>query len=611
MENLSLSSDRKFENKATLFGQYNKFNKSYNNIIQTINKHNKIMSDTVFSLKGEYFKNFYNNIVNEKIKTILKQKTEKTENSYQGNNSTNFKTQNQKNDNIFSANIHSNFSKSTLNFYKHKKFDKYYYNNNKREQDNDYITTSQNNTISPNYKFKPKINNLNHEKYFPRNLSNFTNITNTQKIETIFNFKNSALSSLNSEKSNNNTNNENIMPEKTLFCSLPLLENNEQKLEKISKLKKLQIEVKPTLKNKSLKINKTSDFCVNINKKSINLDYYGETLPIKLPFLYEPSVISKNTSLNKNEKKIHELLLNEFNKLKDYLLRNKENQIFFIKDALNKLKINVEKYNTKKLLFLCNFICQFNGNENKLKPFFSIKEVLVDILENPESYDNNVKINSNSAETKKNFTSKKKKIEKIYSLPLIKIKNLSNMNDINLSINIENIHNNQINRSKTKSKTELIKTNTNKKNNSKEKENLNLTKNTFKKNYKFIIKQIGSEMKKYNNMDIDKEKNIGIGTKLKISNKSVDNEKLQIRKSRSKKYIDSYLCKMQKKIKGRNYNALNNYDFSKKNILYKGKSIKNEGKIEKNNNYSVNKILKSFNYSSLMKKLSLYYVNNN
>ena len=563
------------------------------------------MSDTIFSKKDERFKKFYNNISNEKIKSILKQETEKIENSDPRNNSINKKTQNQKDNNIFLTGIYLHSNKTSLNFY-----------NNSEEQNNDYITTSQNNTISPNNKFKPKINNLTHKKYFPKNLSDLNDNTNTSKMQTMFNLnllKNSTLYPLHSDYTKNKMNNAKKISERPSICSLTFLKNNKKKLVKTNKFKKTYIEFKPIMQtnNNFLKTNKTIDFCENVDKKNINQGYYDHKLNIKFPFLYEPTIILKKTYGNKSERKRNESILTEFNQLKNYLLKNKGKQIPLIKDTLNKFKINAEKYNTKKLLFLCDFICQFNNiYENKLKQFSSIKEICLYILENTEICNNYLIISNNTTKTKKILNLKNKMNVIVPSSFSLQNNNPSSINGINLSINPKKIRNKQINKSKTKTNIELIKTDFNKVNILKEKKSFYFTKKKIKKNYKLVIKEIGTKINKFNNINNDNTKNNETGTILKISNKSEDNEKLSIKESSPKKYIDSYFNKLQKKFRGRNYNFYS-CDFFKKNILYKDKNIKSEEKIEKSSNCSVNKILKSFHSNSLMKNIGLYYVNNN
>ena len=112
---------------------------------------------------------------------------------------------------------------------------------------------------------------------------------------------------------------------------------------------------------------------------------FGKKDTYGVPYYYDTSVIYKNEYANKSEKNRHEIMLNELSKLKTYLERNPERKIHLIKDFLGKYHIDeIEKYNNRQFLNLSDFIINANNSEisNALKPYLNIKNMLYDILNN-------------------------------------------------------------------------------------------------------------------------------------------------------------------------------------------------------------------------------------
>ena len=120
-------------------------------------------------------------------------------------------------------------------------------------------------------------------------------------------------------------------------------------------------------------------------ENNVREGYFGKKDTFGIPYYYDTSIIFKNEYANKSEKKRHEILLNEFNKLKSYLLRHADKRLYIIKDFLNKFHIDeIEKYNNKQLLNLSDFILNVDNNiiSSCLKPYLNIKNMLYDIMNN-------------------------------------------------------------------------------------------------------------------------------------------------------------------------------------------------------------------------------------
>ena len=76
-----------------------------------------------------------------------------------------------------------------------------------------------------------------------------------------------------------------------------------------------------------------------------------------IPYYYDTSTIFKIEYANKSVKKRHEILLNELSKLKSYIDRKSDKQLYIIKVFLSKFHMDeIRKYNNKYLLNLFSFI---------------------------------------------------------------------------------------------------------------------------------------------------------------------------------------------------------------------------------------------------------------
>ena len=118
--------------------------------------------------------------------------------------------------------------------------------------------------------------------------------------------------------------------------------------------------------------------------------YLGRKEINGIPFTFESLMIHNNIYANKSEKKRHEIILDEFAKLRQYIERQPENKLIFIKEFLNKYYIEYDKYDKNQLLALCDFICYHDKNaiSSVLKPYLKIKNMIIELLNNINEINN-------------------------------------------------------------------------------------------------------------------------------------------------------------------------------------------------------------------------------
>jgi hypothetical protein len=112
--------------------------------------------------------------------------------------------------------------------------------------------------------------------------------------------------------------------------------------------------------------------------------YLGRKEVNGVPFTFESLMVYNNLYSNKSEKKRHEIILDEFSRLRQYIERQPENKLIFIKEFLNKYYVECEKYEKSQLLSLCDFICYHDKYvmSSILKPYLDIKNMIIDLLNN-------------------------------------------------------------------------------------------------------------------------------------------------------------------------------------------------------------------------------------
>ncbi len=286
-----------------------------------------------------------------------------------------------------------------------------------------------------------KINQLKPENNIDKKMKHFHNIKSIPNTNTNIYKTNTIIQSIISFDKNNNNNNEkknNIRNRyNNLYTSSNITKNIKNKIDPINNMKlfpnlKTDKSQKKSLKNKCLseakkdennnEMNKNENMKKNaktpnqtflgkikdyLNQKKYNLNcdiksrnkidlcytkynsqnskgYLGRREVNGIPFTFESLMIHNNLYSNKSEKKRHEIILDDFSRLRKYIEAQPENKIIFIKEFLNKYYVESEKYETKKLLALCDFICYHDEYmmSSVLKPYLNIKNMIIDLLNN-------------------------------------------------------------------------------------------------------------------------------------------------------------------------------------------------------------------------------------
>ena len=148
-----------------------------------------------------------------------------------------------------------------------------------------------------------------------------------------------------------------------------------QKLEMINKK-----ENKKEINNKAkIKLAK------NKIKNGIIEGYFGRKIKRDIPVLFDISSTFYNYYSNKSEKSRHEVVLNELNRLKGFILNDPKNTIQIFKNFLIRFNYkNIEKLSDEQILSICDFIC-LNDNDilfHLIKPYYKSKDIVTKMINN-------------------------------------------------------------------------------------------------------------------------------------------------------------------------------------------------------------------------------------
>ena len=327
------------------------------------------------SLKNQHFENFTNKIIrNNNISKInqLRQENNKELKYYNNVNS------------IPNKNYLMNPSliKSIINFENTNIFN---YSNNIKNKCNNLYTSS--NFTQKRINIIDNINNNNN------NIKLFPNLKENQNINNINNsLKNISLYEERSEDNNyqnNNINNNETLKIKAktpnqIFLNKTYELNNNKNKYKINDMKSR---------------NKANLFLAKHHSQNTE-GYLGRKEINGIPFTFESLMIHNNIYANKSEKKRHEIILDEFAKLRQYIERQPENKLIFIKEFLNKYYIEYDNYDKNQLLALCDFICYHDkyAISSVLKPYLDVKNMIIELLNNINEINNilDIKIDKNN-----------------------------------------------------------------------------------------------------------------------------------------------------------------------------------------------------------------------
>ena len=609
--------------------QIQKISKSANNLK---NEYSKSNQNQFNSFKYKHFNNFFCNILNEQIKQ-----------KYVNKNI----NQNENNDDVYKNNtiIKNEFIHETLS---KKRPSRIYLKNDNRTVLNHYDIKHNNIFLKPQKKSyishtrnSGTLTNLKNKKKTLPNI-NIKSINNNKDQKSISNFISDQFkktkNKMNSrnmsfiEKENNqfenskkilkgnisnflyktsdfnymNTNRTQQLPKDAVKGLLIFLKNNKKYLAKTSKYyniyKKYKHFINDNPDNSIMSKNKDNK---KYNDKNINIGYYGRK-PLDGIKYYETTSTYKNQYSNKSEKNRHEIILDELNKLKGYIDKNKKEKDLFIKDFLNRHYIDCN--DQAQLNAFENFINNLNKNQiyNLLKPYLGIKEMLLDILKEGEKINSNINININTntkseeINKKNNNCSSNDKIQQnnnilinqiesnIYKSPYIIKQNYlyskKNNNNKKALLKVLNFNSEKINRIKTLNiadknnlkSFDLLSTNSYLKKIEKQKK-LYYPNKDYSSNYNLIVDEIGEELKELNN-------NIKEEEKFKIS-------EYFIKKNKNRKNKKNIILNLNFSSKTPNKSIENVFITSNKTFINNDK-ILNENNYDDEVNKNLNKIKK-------------------
>ena len=323
------------------------------------------------SLKNQHFENFTKKIIrNNNISKInqLRQENNKELKYYHNVNS------------IPNKNYLMNPSliKSIINFENTNIFN---YSNNIKNKYNNLYTSS--NFTQKRINIIDNINNNNNNiKLFPnlKENQNINNINNSLKNISLYEERNEE----NNYQNNNINNNETLKikaktPNQIFLNKTYELNNNKNKYKA----------------NDMKSRNKANLFLAKHHSQNTE-GYLGRKEINGIPFTFESLMIHNNIYANKSEKKRHEIILDEFAKLRQYIERQPENKLIFIKEFLYKYYIEYDNYDKNQLLALCDFICYHDkyAISSVLKPYLDVKNMIIELLNNINEINNILRIKS-------------------------------------------------------------------------------------------------------------------------------------------------------------------------------------------------------------------------
>ena len=120
-------------------------------------------------------------------------------------------------------------------------------------------------------------------------------------------------------------------------------------------------------------------------KNDIVEGYFGRKVKTDVPCLFDVSSTFYNFYSNKSEKCRHEIVLNELNKLKAFIINDPKNKIHIFKNFLIKFNYkNIDEITDEQIKSICDFVC-INDNDilfHLIKPYFKSKDIISDLINN-------------------------------------------------------------------------------------------------------------------------------------------------------------------------------------------------------------------------------------
>ena len=243
------------------------------------------------------------------------------------------------------------------------------------------------------FKYKaPQFNNFTKRNFINRNFYDKSQDQDKDKMSE--NVSLNILSDRKKEKKNNEINeskekdiNQNDFEYKVKYDPIKI-SNNFIKFNAGKEYSKLSQKLEKNNENeKNKEINNKSKMKLSKNnlKNSIIEGYFGRKIKSDMPFLFDISATFYNNYSNKSEKGRHEVVLNELNKLKAFIINDPKNKIQIFKNFLIRFNFNnIEELINEEIISICDFICK-NDNDilfHLIKPYLKPKDIISDLINN-------------------------------------------------------------------------------------------------------------------------------------------------------------------------------------------------------------------------------------
>ena len=138
-------------------------------------------------------------------------------------------------------------------------------------------------------------------------------------------------------------------------------------------------------KNKEINNKKKIKLSKKNIRNSIIEGYFGRKTKSNMPYLFDISATFYNNYSNKSEKGRHEVILNELNKLKAFLINDPKNKIQIFKNFLIRFNYNnIEDLTDEEIILICDFICIHDNDIlfHLIKPYYKSKDIISDLINN-------------------------------------------------------------------------------------------------------------------------------------------------------------------------------------------------------------------------------------
>ena len=243
------------------------------------------------------------------------------------------------------------------------------------------------------FKYKaPQFNNFSKKNFINRDFYDQSKDQDKDKMSE--NVSLNILSDKKKEKKNNENNeskekdiNQNDFEYKVKYDPIKI-SNNFIKFNAGKEYSKLSQKLEKNNENeKNKEVNNKSKMKLSKNniKNSIIEGYFGRKTKSDMPFLFDISATFYNNYSNKSEKVRHEVILNELNKLKAFIINDPKNKIQIFKNFLIRFNYNnIEELTDEEIISICDFICR-NDNDilfHLIKPYFKPKDIISDLINN-------------------------------------------------------------------------------------------------------------------------------------------------------------------------------------------------------------------------------------